>query len=106
LRPEVDVKIVYTGLRPGEKLTEELFHAAETLVPTRYSGIQLAALRPVDAAQLARGLDDLEAAARAGDPATTLALIAHLVPEYSGARPAELANPMAPNSMTRSAALS
>ena len=53
-------------------------------------GIQLAAPRPVDASALARGLDELEAAARCGDNAATLALIARLVPEYSGARPADL----------------
>jgi FlaA1/EpsC-like NDP-sugar epimerase len=89
LRPEVDVKITFTGLRPGEKLNEELFHTAEILAPTRYAGIQLAAPRTVDAATLARGLDELETAARGRDTAATLALIAHLVPEYSGARPAE-----------------
>ena len=89
LRPEADIKITFTGLRPGEKLNEELFHTAEALAPTRYSGIQLAAPRTIDAATLARGLDDLEAAARSRDTAATLALIAHLVPEYSGARPVD-----------------
>ena len=90
LRPEIDVKIAFTGLRPGEKLNEELFHTAETLAPTRYAGIQLAAPRAVDANTLMGGLDELEAAARGRDIDATLALIAALVPEYSGARPASL----------------
>ena len=34
LRPDVDVEIRYTGLRPGEKLFEELFHGREPAVPT------------------------------------------------------------------------
>ena len=90
LRPDIDVKITFTGLRPGEKLNEELFHIAETLAPTRYSGIQLHRPRQIDAAALAQGLTQLEAAARSRDCAATLALIAQLVPEYSGARPTAL----------------
>ena len=50
LRPDEDIEIVFTGLRPGEKLHEELFHAAEALVPTGAPGILLAAPRTADAA--------------------------------------------------------
>ena len=42
-----DIKIVYTGLRPGEKLQEELFHDEENLTSTEYEKIHLAATRQV-----------------------------------------------------------
>lgn len=82
LRPDRDVKIVYTGLRPGEKLNEELFHAAEALQPTPAKSILLADPRTADAAFLARGIDELEAAARAGRIETTASLLRRLVPDY------------------------
>ena len=44
----VDIEIVYTGLRPGEKLHEELFHDEENLTNTDYEKIMLAATREVD----------------------------------------------------------
>jgi len=85
LKPERDVAIVYTGLRPGEKLSEELFHAAETLAPTPVAGIRLADPRAADAAALAAGFDALAALARAGDEAGLLALLRDLVPEFAAA---------------------
>ncbi len=84
LRPDRDVKIAFTGLRPGEKLNEELFHAHEPLQPTSMSGILLASPRVVDRAFLAKPLDELAMAARGGDIETTLAVLKRLVPEYQG----------------------
>lgn len=82
LRPGEDVEIVYTGLRPGEKLFEELFHGAETPVPTGRDGVLLAAPRLSDLATLAPRLDELEAAARARDTDRALETLRRLVPEY------------------------
>ncbi len=45
--PGRDIKIVYTGLRPGEKLHEELFHERERLMPTGHEQIRLARYRQV-----------------------------------------------------------
>ena len=75
LRPEKDVEIVYTGTRPGEKLTEELFHDHESLVPTGHPGLLLAAPRSTNLELLIRGLDELaerahqQAARRSRHPA-------------------------------------
>ncbi len=39
LRPEIDIKIVYRGMRPGEKLNEELRHDLENQAPTSHPRI-------------------------------------------------------------------
>ena len=87
LVPDEDVRIEFTGLRPGEKLYEELFHDAEALEPTPVPALRRARPRTTDIALMARGLDELEAAARDRDTAATLRILSKLVPEY--APPAE-----------------
>ena len=82
LRPERDIAIVYTGLRPGEKLHEALFHAAEAPVPTGNPALRLAAPRTADYAVLARSIDELEEQARAGHETRVLDLLGRIVPEY------------------------
>lgn len=83
LRPEKDVKIVFTGLRPGEKLFEEIFHGAEPPVPTDAPGILVAGSRAEDADTLRRALDTLERICRDGDTHGALDLLRGLVPEYT-----------------------
>ena len=80
--PDHDVKIEFIGLRPGEKLHEELFHDAESSVATGNPALRLAAPRTADYAVLARSLDELEREARDGDTARVLDLLQRLVPEY------------------------
>ncbi len=82
LRPDRDIEIEFTGLRPGEKLNEELFHRAEPLIPTRSPAIRLAAPRTADYAMLARSIDELEEHARARREERMLQLLERLVPEY------------------------
>ena len=82
LRPDRDIEIEFTGLRPGEKLSEELFHRAEPLIPTRIPAIRLAAPRTADYAMLARSIDELEEHARARREERMLLLLERLVPEY------------------------
>jgi len=86
-RPGVDVDIEFTGLRPGEKLYEELFHDAEQLVDTGREGIHLATPRTVEWPELSQSLERLAAAARARQTAETLSIIKDLVPEFENAAP-------------------
>ncbi|MDX1485149.1 MAG: nucleoside-diphosphate sugar epimerase/dehydratase [Alphaproteobacteria bacterium] len=81
--PEKDIRIEITGLRPGEKLMEELFHDTETTQPTRYPGILVARPRPIDLDVLASGIDEIERAARAGTRADLNAALARLAPDYA-----------------------
>jgi O-antigen biosynthesis protein WbqV len=81
-RPDHDVKIVFTGLRPGEKLHEELSHQGEDLKPTAMPGVLVAGPRSADWPILDSALVELEQTARAGRRDDTIALLARLVPEY------------------------
>ncbi len=79
--PDVDVAIHVTGLRPGEKLSEELFHDEEPTMPTDMAGVLIARPRTVDHAVIAAKLAALDDACRRRDEPAALALVADLVPE-------------------------
>ena len=83
--PGVDVEIKVIGLRPGEKMSEELFHGEEPPVATDMAGILIARPRTVDFAIIAAKLAGLEDACRRRDEAAALAVIADLVPELKRA---------------------
>jgi FlaA1/EpsC-like NDP-sugar epimerase len=87
LRPNRDVAIEFIGLRPGEKLHEELFHPAEPLVLTTNPAIRLAAPRTADYAMLDRSIHELEENARANREERVLQLLERLVPEYRRSAP-------------------
>ncbi|MBE0532461.1 MAG: polysaccharide biosynthesis protein [Rhodospirillales bacterium] len=84
LRPDIDVKIEVVGLRPGEKLYEELFHSGEALVATEYAGVMAAAPRTADADEIRRTVKTLAEACRRADADTVAAIVRTLVPEYRG----------------------
>ena len=83
LRPDVDVKIEFTGLRPGEKLYEEIFHGREPPLPTDFPGLLMATPRTVDAALVSRAIDEIAEHCHRGDAAAALALLGRLVPEFN-----------------------
>ena len=85
LRPDEDVEIRFTGLRPGEKLFEELFHGKEAPRPTAYPGLLVATPRTADAALVGRAIDEIAAAARSGNPRAALQQLGRLVPEFDHA---------------------
>ncbi len=89
LRPDRDVAIEITGIRPGEKLHEELFHGAEPLAPSGLPGIFVAAPRPADNALLKDGIVAVANAALSGDDAAVREALRRLVPEYSPAAASE-----------------
>lgn len=80
--PGKDIKIEYTGIRPGEKLFEELFHNSESLKSTRHQKISLADSRQVDWVTLIKYFDDIEFAYQANDVTKLLNILRELVPEY------------------------
>jgi len=59
LIPEVDIKIVYTGLRPGEKLYEELLANSENTQPTHHEKILIARVNEIDGQLVIRTINTL-----------------------------------------------
>ncbi|UKV14317.1 polysaccharide biosynthesis protein [Thalassospiraceae bacterium SW-3-3] len=82
LRPGKDIDIKVTGLRPGEKLYEELFHDGEPPEPTETDGVMLAAPRVVDYALIKQVFEELGESAASRDTHKTLELMSRLVPEF------------------------
>ncbi len=81
--PDKDIKIIYTGLRAGEKLYEELFHPAEEqMSKTRHTKIMLAAHRPADWEMLSKTLDEFVPVCASYDEVKLSAILQKLVPEF------------------------
>ena len=82
LQPEQDIEIRFTGLRPGEKLYEELFHGKEPPIPTGYPGLLMATPRTADPAIVARAIEEIGSACRGGQVKLALTLLGRLIPEF------------------------
>ena len=81
-RPHKDIEIVYSGLRPGEKLFEELFDPSEVQDGRTEEGYVVASPRVIDKPLLMRTLSGIEAAAASENAMRAVELLSHIVPEY------------------------
>ena len=82
LEPEEDIPIRFVGLRPGEKLYEELITEGEGIVPTTHEKIRVLRGRHCEFAQLNKQIDALIEAALAYDAPMIKARLKDIVPEY------------------------
>lgn len=77
-----DIKIEYTGLRPGEKLYEEVLSNAENTEATDHDRIRIAKVREYDYADAVKVADELESLANAVEIPTMVRLMKRTVPEF------------------------
>jgi FlaA1/EpsC-like NDP-sugar epimerase len=83
LVPNIDIQITYTGLRPGEKLYEELLTDGENTIKTYHEKIMIAKVREVDAARLTNGITKLESGIQLSvSEEEVVSIMKSLVPEY------------------------
>ena len=83
LRPDEDIAIRFTGLRPGEKLFEEMFHGREPPAPTGYPGLLMATPRTADPALVGRAIEEIASACRGGQARLALIQLGRMVPEFA-----------------------
>jgi len=77
-----DVKIVYTGLRPGEKLYEEFLGNAEDTLPSFHKKIRIAKVKEYDFNQVSSEIDQLIELAKSFDEMSIVRKMKEIVPEY------------------------
>ena len=80
--PGKDIEITYTGLRPGEKLFEELLNQKETTLPTTNKKILVAKVREYDFDVVAEQINQLIEEARTGHTFPTVQQMKNIVPEF------------------------
>jgi len=82
LIPGQDIEIVYTGLREGEKLVEELFHNEEKLEKTLHDQISLAESRALNSESIVNAVRLLTSKIQQSDTDGIEQIMKELVPEY------------------------
>lgn len=82
LSGRLNVDIEFTGLRPGEKLYEEVLSDKEKVLPTRHPLISIARVRPGNFTAISAQISNLIMTARSYLPLETVRLMKRMVPEY------------------------
>ncbi|MGH2644115.1 MAG: polysaccharide biosynthesis protein, partial [Chitinophagaceae bacterium] len=82
LEPEKDIKVVYTGLRPGEKMYEEVLGKEEEILPTSHKKIMIAKVRNYNFVAVKEDITALIRLARQGDVWEVVSKMKYIVPEY------------------------
>ena len=82
LKPDEDIKIVYSGLRPGEKLYEEVLADTENTLPTSHKRIRIAKVREYDYEEAVKGVNELRELAKNVSIEQMVSLMKHIVPEF------------------------
>jgi FlaA1/EpsC-like NDP-sugar epimerase len=82
LEPDQDIPIIYTGLRPGEKLFEELMLEGEGVKPTSHPKIRVLDGGPVSFGQVQLWLDELSALVEGKNVHGLIQTFRRIVPEY------------------------
>jgi FlaA1/EpsC-like NDP-sugar epimerase len=77
-----DIKIIFTGLRPGEKLYEELLHDSENTLPTHHPLIMIAKVREYDFDTISAYMDELSALVSTKDNKEIVSKMKQIVPEF------------------------
>ncbi|BCX87691.1 hypothetical protein MIN45_P0058 [Methylomarinovum tepidoasis] len=96
-RPGIDIAIEYIGLRPGEKLHEELFYPEEDLQPTPYEKLKQASAPACDPKIIVKLLAQIHSACQEFDIPQLYVLLQTLVPEYRPEEPSRESIPTHPN---------
>jgi FlaA1/EpsC-like NDP-sugar epimerase len=82
-RPETDIPITFCGVRPGEKLAEELQASGEHTVPTRHPQIRIFIGPSAGARTLEKALNGLARAVETRDVGRAVLCLKELVPDYT-----------------------
>ena len=77
-----DIHIVFTGLRPGEKLYEEVLNVKETTLPTVHERIKIAKVREYNYADVKASIERLHQALEIGDNFGVVRQMKYIVPEF------------------------
>lgn len=103
LIPDKDIPIVYSGLRPGEKLYEELLNDQENTIPTHHEKVMIAKVRLYSFKDVSRQIDELIASLSEQNDSGIVLKMKQLVPEFKSKNSIyeELDRPLLANGLER-----